>query len=105
MKLFPLKHVIVFTWGWGEASTLSEVNQRLAQRGFYTVRPKANILVATSRTKPAIVIFTFIQAGREGGDLILIQTPAGPYTYDQIMRFIHLFAKLAGIRILHATGR
>ena len=80
--MFPLRHVILYKWFFGDAATLAEVSQRLVRNHFYTVKPRDDILVATSLTKPAAVIFTLIQTEEEGGDLILVQTPIGHYTYD-----------------------
>ena len=98
--LFPLKHVIAYKWIFNEASTLAEVGQRLTQNLFYTIEPKKGILVVTSLSKPAAVIFVFMQTEKDGGDLVLIQTPMGSYTYDHIARSIRVFAKIAGIKIM-----
>jgi len=97
--LFPLRHAIVYNWAFREAATLTELNKRLLQNHFYTARPRDDILVATSLAKPAAVIFVFIQTKEDGGDLVLIQTFLGRYSYDQITRAIRVFAKIAGIAI------
>lgn len=101
--MFPLKHAIVYSWVLHEAATLNEVNKRLLQNHFYTVRPRNDILVATSIAKPAAVIFIFLQSKEKGGDLILIQTPIGHYSYDQIARAIKVFAKIAGVKIANTS--
>lgn len=96
---FPLKHVVVYKWSFNEATTMAEIGRRLIQDHFYVVRPREDILVATSLAKPSAVIFVFIQREESGGDLVLVQTPIGPYTYDHLIGVTRVFGKIAGIKI------
>ncbi len=99
---FPLKHVLVFRWFFEDAKTVDELVRRLRENHFYVVRPRDDILVATSEARPALITFTFIKNRRDGGDLILIQAPWGWYSLGQILKYMQLFAKNAGISVEYA---
>ncbi|PCN51157.1 hypothetical protein B6U99_00840 [Candidatus Geothermarchaeota archaeon ex4572_27] len=97
--LFPLRHVLVFRWRFGEARDLDELMRRMGERMFYAIRPAEDVLVATSKTKPSAVIFVFLREGDDGGRLILIQTPGGRYSYPQLVHYVRIFAKTVGIEV------
>lgn len=95
--LFPLKHVLVFKWNYDVARSLDDVAKFLDEGYFYVVRPREDILVATSLSKPGLVVFIFL-ARNSGGDLILIQQPDGPYDYDHLVRYLWLLGRKAGVK-------
>ena len=96
--LFPIKHVLIFSWSFNEVTDLYKVAENLTKELFYVLRAGENILVATSRSKPA-VIFVILQRDPKGGELILIQTHEGWYNYGQLKRFTGIFGKKAGIKV------
>ena len=98
MTVFPSKHVVVLKWVYADAKNLYEIRDRLDKKHFYTIIPRHDILVATSIAKPAAVIFVFLDKGG-GGDLIMIQTPLGHYSYRELIHNVRLFARFAGITI------
>ena len=97
--LFPLKHVLVYAWELGTARSLDEVAERLEEAKFYVVRPREDILVMTSLARPGAVILIMVERGPGHGDLIVVQTPEGPYGYEDILRAVPVFARIAGIRL------
>jgi len=44
------------------------------------VRPRGDVLVATSMTRPFMVVFVLIVRGEDGGDLVVVQGPQGWYS-------------------------
>jgi len=96
---FPLKHVLLYSWEFKAAQSLSEVAERLREAKFYVVRPRKDVLVATSLARPGAVIMVFSQKGERGGDLVLVQTPEGPYGFDHIVKAMLVFARIAGIKL------
>ena len=97
--LFPIKHALVYDWTFGEASNLARVAENLAKELFYVLNPEINVLTVTSKTRPTAVIFTIIQRNAHSGELILIQTPEGRYTFTELNRNINIFVGKAGINI------
>ena len=98
-RLFPLRHTLVYRWSFARAGDLAEVARNLNEEFFYVLKAKPGLLTVTSRSKPTAVIFVVIQRDRQGGELILIQTIEGCYTYSQLNHYIHIFGKKAGIKI------
>ena len=82
---YPIKHVLVFNFDFEKSSNLNEVAKRLGESGFYLVRAKKDVLAATSKVKPYIVLFLFVQRTPEGGELFLIQTHDGWFSYDELI--------------------
>ena len=100
--LFPLKHVLVYAWELQRARDLSDVAERLRQAKFYVVRPRPDVLVITSLARPGTVIMVLLEREPGRGDLVVVQGPEGPYSYEDIVRAVPVFARIAGIRL---TGR
>ena len=107
--LFPIRHALVFDWVFSEApslkdfnkaSNLEDVAENLKKELFYSLNTRNDILVATSKAKPAVVTFTIIQRDAHGGEVILIQTHEGQYSLSELERNLKLFAKKAGIKFL-----
>ena len=96
---FPLRHIILYKWYFGEAKSLEEVSRRLNKSFFYAVKLRDDMLIITSLSKPGAVVLTLIRNEDSGGDLILVQTPLGHYNYDKIAVGIQVFAKIAGIKV------
>jgi len=94
----------VYGWSFARAGDLAEIARNLSEELFYVLRAKSGLLTVTSRSKPAAVIFVIIQKERWGGELILIQTMEGCYTYSQLNRYIHIFGRKAGIKIIPQPG-
>ena len=97
--LFPIKHALVYDWSFDEAPDLAGVAGNLTKELFYVLNPEANVLAVTSITKPTAVIFTIAQRDAHGGELVLIQTPKGEYTFRKLNRNIKIFGSKAGINI------
>ena len=100
--VFPIKHVLLYGWEFRVSRDLSDVAKRLEKARFYVVRPREDFLVLTSLARPSAVIIVLIQRGERGGELLVIQTPQGPYSFEGLLRAVPVFARLAGIKL---TGR
>ncbi len=100
--LFPLKHVLVYGWELSSARDLADVAERLRAARFYVVRPRQDVLVFTSLTRPGAVVMVMLEREPGRGDLVIVQGPEGPYGYEHIVRAVPVFARIAGIRL---TGR
>ena len=100
--LFPLKHVLVYGWELSRARDLADVAERLRTARFYVVRPRQDVLVFTSLTRPGAVVMVMLEREPGRGDLVIVQGPEGPYGYEDIVRAVPVFARIAGIRL---TGR
>ena len=94
----PIRTAMVFRWTWSTARSLDEVAERLRRASFYVVRPRGDVLVATSMTRPFVVVFVLMVRGEDGGDLVVVQGPQGWYSEWDIVRNMSVFDKLAGIR-------
>ncbi len=77
---------------------MDELEKRLRDKLFYVLRPRKDIITATSLTNPSMIIFILIQNMKEGGDLIVIQNPGGWYDDEDIITHMPLFFKTAGIK-------
>jgi len=96
---YPIKHVLVFNFDFEKSSNLDEVARRLGESGFYLVRARKDVLAATSKVKPYIVLFLFVQRTPEGGELFLIQTHDGWFSYDELIGHIPILEASAGVKI------
>ncbi len=97
--VFPLKHVLVYAWELRTAKSLDEIVRRLEEARFYVVRPREDIIVMTSLARPGAVVLIMIERGPGHGDLIVVQMPEGPYSYEDLLRAVPVFARIAGIRL------
>jgi len=97
--LFPLKHVLVYSWELRAAKSLADVARRLEEARFYVVRPRTDVLVATSLARPGAVVFVLLEREPGRGDLVLVQGPEGPYSFEDLVRAMPTFARIAGIRL------
>jgi len=97
--IFPLKHVLVYSWEFRTARSLDEVVRRLEEARFYVVKPREDLLVLTSLAKPSAVIIILAQRDESGGDMVVVQTPQGPYGFEELVRAVPVFARIAGIRL------
>jgi len=97
--LSPLKHVLIYSWELRAAKSLEDVASRLTEAKFFVVRPREDVLVATSLARPGAVIFVLLERGGGRGDLVLIQGPEGPYSFEELVRAMPTFARIAGIRL------
>jgi hypothetical protein len=99
--LFPIKHGLVYSWGFGQASSLDEIAKNLTQELFYVLKPESNTIIATSKAKPAAVIFIITQRNQNGGEFILIQTYQGGYDLTKLEEVgLRILEKKAGIKFL-----
>ena len=92
-----ISSALIYEWKFSRASTLSEVEERLRRASFYVVRPRSDVLVATSLTNPFMVVFTFIQRFEQGGELLVVEAPWGWYGEDGIVEHMPLLEKIAGV--------
>ncbi|RLF15662.1 MAG: hypothetical protein DRJ97_03345 [Thermoprotei archaeon] len=99
----PIKTALVFNWTWRASKSLDEVEARLRRGSFYVVRPRRDVLVATSSTRPFMVVFVLLEKGIEGGDLIVIESPEGWYSDEEVVEHMPLFDKIAGIESFKAS--
>ena len=95
----PIKSALVFKWTWNVVRDVDSLEKRLRERLFYVLRPRNDIIVATSLTNPSMIIFVLI-CREDGGDLIVIQNPGGWYTNEDIIEHMPLFEKSAGIKLV-----
>ena len=95
----PLKHVLLYSWELKTAADLSDVARRLREAKFYVVGARKDVIVATSLARPGVVIFIIIEKEPGRGDIVLIQGPRGPYSFEEIVRAMPTFARIAGIRL------
>ena len=91
--------MLVFDFGFEKSSNLDEVARRLGESGFYLVRARKDVLAATSKVKPHIVLFLFVQRTPEGGELFLIQTHDGWFSYDELIEHTPALEISAGVKI------
>lgn len=98
--IWPLKHALIYPWKFGRAQTMSEVGEELSRHQFFVLKPREDVLVATSKARPCAVIFVLWRKDEEGGELLLIQTHLGWYSEEQIEFFMRVFERNAGIRVL-----
>ncbi len=96
---YPIKHVLVHNWSFDKASSFDEVAENLRQALFYLVRPREDVLVAVSQAKPYILLFLFIQRTSEGGEVFLIETHEGRFSYDELLEHIPALEATAGVKI------
>ena len=94
----PIKSALVFEWTWGTVKSFDELEKRLRDRLFYVLRPRDDVIVATSMTNPSMIIFV-ITCRDGGGDIVVIQNPRGWYDDEDIVERMPLFEKCAGIKI------
>jgi len=94
----PIKSALVFEWKWGSVKSFDELEKRLRERLFYVLRPRNDVIVATSMTNPSMIIFV-ITCRDGGGDIVVIQNPGGWYDDEDIVEHMPLFEKCAGIKI------
>ena len=97
---YPIRHVLVRDFFFEEASTLDELADRLGRAGFFLLRARENVLAATTKVKPYIVLFLFIQRTQRGGEFILIETHKGWFSYDDLLEHLPAIESSAGIKIL-----
>ncbi|RLF21836.1 MAG: hypothetical protein DRJ68_02550 [Thermoprotei archaeon] len=95
----PIKSALAFKWTWDVVRDVDGLERRLKERLFYVVRPRSDVIVATSLTNPSMILFVMM-CGDEGGDLIVVQNPGGWYSDDDIIEHMPLFEKSAGIKLL-----
>ena len=79
---------------------MNEVREELSRHQFFVLKPREDMLVATSKARPGAVIFVLWRRDEGGGELLLIQTHLGWYSQEQIDFFVRVFEKNAGIRVL-----
>ncbi len=94
----PIKSALVFEWAWDVVKSFDELEKRLRERLFYVLRPRSDVIVATSMTNPSMIIFV-ITCKDGGGDVVVIQNPGGWYDDEDIVEHMPLFGKCAGIKI------
>jgi len=94
----PIKSALVFEWTWDVVRSFDELEKRLRERLFYVLRPRSDVIVATSMTNPSMIIFVITCKGG-GGDIVVIQNPRGWYDDEDIVEHMPLFEKCAGIKI------
>jgi hypothetical protein len=94
----PIKSALVFEWTWSVVKSFDELEKRLRERLFYVLRPRNDVIVATSMTNPSMIIFV-ITYRNGGGDVVVIQNPRGWYDDKDIVEHMPLFEKCAGIKI------
>ena len=95
----PIKSALAFRWTWDVVKSADELERRLKEQLFYVLRPRDDILVATSLTNPSMIIFV-LMCREDGGDLVVIQNPGGWYDEEHIIEHMPLFEKTAGIRLV-----
>ena len=95
----PLKHVLLYEWEFRTAQSLAEVAERLREARFYVASPRDDVLVITSLARPGAIVIVMSQRTQRGGELLVIQTPSGPYRFEDLVRAVPVFARLAGIRL------
>ena len=95
----PIKRVLVFNWKFKDTKSMSELEERLSREFFYTYRPRDEIVVATSKSRPLAVIFVIVKSHSDGGYIILIETNLSWYSYEQVVKYMHLFSKICGLEI------
>ena len=92
-----INSALIYEWRFSKASTLEEVEERLRKASFYVVKPREDVLVATSLTNPFMVVFTFIQRSKEGGELLVVEAPWGWYGEEGVVEHMPLLEKIAGV--------
>lgn len=95
----PIKSVHIFKWFFNFVENMDKLEDRLKSRSFYVLRPREDVIVATSLTNPSMVIFILIQKNSSGGDLIVLQNPGGWYEDEDIVNHVPIFYKAAGIKM------
>jgi hypothetical protein len=94
----PIKSALVFEWTWDAVKSFDELEKRLRERLFYVLRPRSDVIVATSMTNPSMIIFV-ITCRDGGGDIVVIQNPGGWYDDEDIVEHMPLFEKCTGVKI------
>ena len=96
----PIKSVLVFKWAFSSVITsMDKLEERLKDNLFYVLRPRNDVIAATSLTNPSMIIFVIIQNNEKGGDIIVLQNPGGWYSEEDIVEHMPLFFKTAGIKM------
>ena len=95
--VYPIKHVCVYRWEFGEAKSLNDVAARL-EKHHYCVSPRDDMLVITTPAKPTVVI-VMIQRDEKGGELIVVNMDKY-YTRTKVEQGVWMFQNRAGISVV-----
>lgn len=95
----PLRNVLVRNFLFEKSLSLDEVARRLEEAGFFLLRPRKDVLAATSRSQPHSLLLLFLQRRAEGGELILIQTYEGRLSYTELLKHLPILEASSGLKI------